>query len=230
MHQKPGTPLYEVINTLKECNANLQGDIKLKPFADSRKLQNSFCRMEFLGYKSSKLELYMIDHVKELQEMTEASYCNFMDSKYVKNAVVEFLAAMVRYQGLASFKGEKVNTDIFSTMTYRTTCQDASTEVNTHYIEPLLGLTRHPYALCKGQNWLESLDYILVQSFQDNLFYRRMNETEQIQFIGMDLGASIWERTTDTRTGWFYSQYEHRGAHFDRMLMWEGQQYKNGEI
>jgi len=57
-----------------------------------------------------------------------------------------------------------------------------------------------------------------------------MNKTGQIQFIGMDLGASTWGRSTPTRTGWFYSQYERRGARFDRMLMWEGQQYENGEI
>jgi len=102
--------------------------------------------------------------------MTESSYCNFMNSEYVQKSLVKFVDAMARYQDLAMFEGEKVNTNIFSSMTYRTTCQDGTSEVNTHYIEPLLGLTRHPYANCKEGNWLENLDYILVQSFQDNLF------------------------------------------------------------
>jgi len=219
---------YGVINSLKECNGNLDGI--LSPFSEPKKLKESLCKMEFISYKSSKLELYMIDHAKEIQYMTAARYCTFMNSVYVRNAVEEFVKAMARYQGLSSFRGEMVNTDIFSTMTYRTTCQDGAIYVNTHYIEPLLGLTRHPYALCKGNNWLESLGYVLLQSFEDNLFYRKMNETEQIRFIGMDLGASTWFREQDTKTEWFYEQYGNRGVHFDRMLMWEGNKYTNGEI
>jgi len=77
-------------------------------------------------------------------------------------------------------------------MTYRTTCKDGAAKVNTHYIEPLLGLTRHPYAICESGPWMMNLDYILLQSFQDNLFYQRMNKADQIQYIGMDLGASTW--------------------------------------
>jgi len=88
---------------------------------------------------------------------------------------------MTRYQNLRSLEGEKVNTEIFSSMTYRITCQDGTTQVKTHYIEPLLGLTRHPYALCKGAGWLMNMDYVLLQSFEDNLFYNRMKKTEQIQ-------------------------------------------------
>jgi len=187
---------HEVIDELKKCNPILK-DIEIKSFAEPRKVYNSLCKIDFLGYKSSKLELYMIDHVKEFQGVkgdqiakAQKKYCNFMDSEYVKSAVEEFLNAMTRYRDLSSFVDEKVNTDIFSTMTYRTACQDGVTEVNTHYIEPLLGLTRHPYALCKDESWLMKLDYILIQSFQDNLFYKRMNKTRQIQYVGMDLGAS----------------------------------------
>jgi len=220
----------EVTKSLKECNQNFNSGIKLQPFAEPKKLKNSFCKMEFIGYNSSKLELYMIDHAKEIQHMSTASYCSFMNNVYVKNAVEEFVQAMARYQVISSFEGEKVNTDIFSTMTYRTTCQDGSTYVNTHYIEPLIGLTRHPYALCKGREWLQSLRYLLVQSFQDDSFYRRMNETEDIQFIGMDLGASTWERELDTKTGWFYKQYENRGVQLDRMLMWEGKKLQSEKI
>jgi len=171
----------------------------------------------------------MIDHAKEIQDMTVDSYCNFMDRKYVKNAVEEFLTAMARYQILSTFEGEKVNTDIFSTMTYRTTCKDGSMFVNTHFIEPLLGLTRHPYARCKRGNLLQ-LGYILIQSFRDNYFYKKMNQTEDIQFIGMDIGASKWNRQQKPRTGWFYEQYENRGVQFDRMLMWEGKKYSREKI
>merc|ERR1719295_786245 len=98
-------------------------------------------------------------------------------------------------------------------------------KVNTHYIEPLLGLVRHPYAKCKSEPWMMNLDYILLQSFQDNLFYQRMNKSDQIQYIGMDLGASSWGRS-GTNTNWFYAQYENRGAKFDRMLMWEAKEHK----
>jgi len=187
----------DVSKALETCEHMDKGDTKLKPFAEPKKVFNPSCKMDFLGYKSSKLELYMIDHVKEFQGTKGANvhnarkrYCHFMSSEYVKSSVEEFLEAMARYQKLSSFEGVKVNTDIFSTMTYRTRCKDGTMEVNTHYIEPLLGLTRHPYATCKGKSWLESLDYILLQSFKDNLFYKRMKKNGEIQFIGMDLGAS----------------------------------------
>jgi len=197
----------DVSKALEKCEEIDKGDIKLKPFGEPKKVFNPSCRMDFLGYKSSKLELYMIDHVNEFQGTRGANvqkarkrYCDFMNSEYVKSAVEEFLEAMARYQKLASFEYVKVNTDIFSSMTYTTRCQDGTTEVNTHYIEPLLGLTRHPYATCEDQSWLERLDYLLLQSFKDNLFYKRMKATGQIQFIGMDLGASNWARTKVTNT------------------------------
>jgi len=151
----------------------------------------------------------MIDHVKEFQgEIKEKRagltdrYCKFMNSAYVKTAVLEFVDAMTRYRNLRSFEGEEVNTDIFSTMTYRTTCQDGATEVKTHYIEPLLGLTRHPYALCEGGEWLMNMNYAMLQTFEDNLFYKRMNKTEQIQYIGMDLGASHFGMTKSVGAAW----------------------------
>jgi len=219
-----------VINALKVCSKHVLGNINIKQFPEPKKVRNSICRMDFLGYESSKLELYMINRIKNIMGMSTRTYCNFMNSEYVKSAVAEFLGAMARYQNLASFQGENVNTDIFSTMTYNITCLDGASELSTQYIEPLLGLTRHPKALCEGQNWLENLDYILLQSFQDNLFWRRMNDTGLIQYIGMDLGATTWERTEPTRTAWFYTQYEQRGVEFDRMLMWEGIEYENGEI
>jgi len=224
---------YEVTKSLEECNKFL--NITINPFAEPKTLRNSYCKMDFIGYNSSEFELYMIDYAEEIGRMSVSRYCSFMNSEYVTNAVEEFLKAMARYQGLSSFRREMVNTDIFSTMTYRTTCQNGAMYFNTHYIEPLLGLTRHPYARCKGQGieWLESLGYVLLQSFQDNLFYRKMNETKQIRFIGMDLGASSGFRKhakKDTRTGWFYEQYENRGVHFDRMLMWEGKEYPSSQI
>jgi len=226
-----------VSKALEKCEKIEQGDTKLKPFAAPKKVFNPSCRMEFMGYKSSKLELYMINHVKEFQGTQGANirnarkrYCDFMESKYVKSSVEEFLDAMAVYQKLDSFEGVKVNTDIFSTMTYRTRCLDGSIEMNTHYIEPLLGLTRHPYATCKDLSWLERLDYILLQSFKDNLFYKKMKANEQIQFIGIDLGASNWARTAVTNTDWFYTNYEHRGVELDRMLMWEGRDYDQSDI
>jgi len=227
---------HSLINDLKKCNEILK-DVKIKPFAEPRKVYNPVCKMDFLGYKSSKLERYMIDHVKEFQGMKGESfnkssekYCNFMRSDYVKSALNEFLYTMAQYKNVASFEHIKVNTDIFSTMTYRTTCQDGATEVNTHYIEPLLGLTRHPNAICLSKPWLKNLDYILLQSFQDNLFYQRMNKSDQIQYIGMDLGASTWGSSGVTNTNWFFAQYEKRGAKFDRMLMWETIEHKRDKI
>jgi len=207
--EKPWRPFFNdsdnaLSTKLKEC---CKIDIKITPYAEPRQVFNPLCRMTFLGYNSSKLELYMIDHVKEFQgEIKEEAagatdrYCKFMNSEYVKTAVLEFVDAMSRYRNLRSFEGEEVNTEIFSTMTYRTTCQDGATEVKTHYIEPLLGLTRHPFALCKGGEWLMNMDYVLLQSFGDNLFYKRMKKTEQIQWIGMDLGASYFGMTTDVGT------------------------------
>jgi len=207
---------------LKECSKVLEG-IVVEPFAEPRKVHNPVCRMDFVGYQSSKLEQHMIDHVKEFQGArgdvnATKKYCKFMNSEYVKSAMKEFLDAMVRYRELSSFANEKVNTDIFSTMTYRTTCQGGRTMVNTHYIEPLVGLTRHPYALCTGIS-IMSLDFILLQSFQDNLFYQRMNESDQIEYIGMDLGASSWGSSGVTNTNWFFAQYEKRRVNLNRMLM-----------
>jgi len=222
-----------LIRELKKCSQVLEG-IEIEPFAEPKKVHNPECRMDFLGYQSSKLERHMIDHVKEFQGAigdvdATKKYCNFMNSEYVKSAMEEFLDAMVRYRELPSFAHEKVNTDIFSTMTYSTTCQDGVTMVNTHYIEPLLGLTRHPYAVCTSESvW--NLDYILLESFQDNLFYQRMNESGQIQYIGMDLGASTWGSSGVTNTNWFFAQYEKRRVNFDRMLMWEGLKYECSKI
>jgi len=65
-------------------------DFKIEPYPEPRNVFNPVCRMDFLGYKSSKLELYMIDHVKEFQgevkeEVPGATerYCKFMNSAYV---------------------------------------------------------------------------------------------------------------------------------------------------
>jgi len=222
-----------LVRELKECSQILKS-IEIEPFAEPRKVHNPVCRMDFVGYQSSTLELYMIDQVKKFQGArgdvdATKKYCKFMNSEYVKSAMEEFLNAMVRYRELSSFANEKVNTDIFSTMTYRTTCQGGGTMVNTHYIEPLIGLTRHPYAICTNKSMM-SLDYILLQSFQDNLFYQRMNESEQIQYLGMDLGASTWGSSGVTNTNWFFTQYEKRRVNFDRMLMWEGRKVEGSKI
>lgn len=226
----------QTMHQLSKCSKIGWDSGKLKKFGEPKKVFKPECTREFVGYKSSKLELYMIDHVADFQgEEGDDSiaalvrYCNFMNSTYVKSAILEFLKAMVKYQDLASFDGEEVNTDIFSTMTYRITCQDGVTEEKNHYIEPLLGLTRHPLAMCEYgiHSMLHKLDYLLLQSFQDDLFYRRMKDVGQIQFVGMDLGASHWNRKTGN---WFYNQYEKRDVEFDRMLMWEGKNYTRDEI
>jgi len=214
-----------------KCNKVEWDSGRLRKFAQPTKVFSPECTLEFMGYKSSKLELYMVDHVEdfkgeegELPEAATARYCNFMNSSYVKSAVLEFLSAMSKYQDLASLDDEHVNTDIFSTMTFRTSCQDGVTEVKNHYIEPLIGLLRHPFAVCHDISWIKRLDYLLLESFQDDLFYRRMKKVKQIQFIGMNLGA-CWDRTEGTEMRWFYEHYEKRYVGFDRMLMWEGRKH-----
>jgi len=46
-----------------------------------------------------------------------------------------------------------------------------------------------------------------------------MNESGEIQYIGMDLGASTWGSSGVANTNWFFAQYEKRRVNFDRMLM-----------
>jgi len=228
----------QTMHELSKCNKIWWDSRSLKKFAEPKKVYKPECTREFMGYKSSRLELYMIDHVADFQGKEGESedfallrYCNFMNSPYVKSAVLEFLNIMEKYQNLTSFDGEDVNTDIFSTMTFRITCQDGVTEEKEHYIEPLLGLTRHPLARCSEDSWLNRLGYIVLQSFQDDLFYRRMKDGGQIKFIGMDLGASSWDdRDEETKTRWFYDNYEKRGVEFDRMLMWGGRTYHRDQI
>jgi len=231
----------DLIKRLKSCYPHWK-DVDLKPFAEPQEIYAPVCKSKFLSYKSSKLEQYMIDNVKEFQGVVgehtveaQKRYCHFINGEYVKNAVSEFIDAMARYRKLTSFKGVKVDTDIFSTMTYHTICKDGTSQFLTQYIEPLIGLTRHPYAICKpGQSQLTDSSYLLFKTFGDDLFYKKENETRQMQSIGMDLGASYWGRATGplygTSTAFLYDKYENLGSPFNRLIMYEGQKYKDREV
>jgi len=199
------------------------------PFPEPTRSSNVKCRLEFLGYNMSTLENYFYSNIhKSWVTGGVVEYCRFMANPQVKKSVEEFVVAIGRYREMKSLKEEHVNRDIFSTMQYRIECEGEDDVVFDTYIEPLIGMTRHPWAYdCKHDStfYLMNKSYILTQTFEDNPYYSRVGRA--IKYIGMDLGASLWLGGSQDFLNLLYDK---KGRKFDKFMMWEGTKHTDEKI
>ena len=108
----------------------------------------------------------------------------------------------------------------FSRYTFRNNC---SGEISVDYIEPLAGLTRHPYYCLKGADWIVNKDYLVVswnvtRKASGNSYY-------------FDLGASLYDSGAGGASqAWFVEMYERRGIIWDGIFSWEMQNWPPSEV
>jgi len=198
----------------------------VEPYPEPSHIRHFGCQLKFLSYHMSKLENHFYSNLnKSWAKGSNQEYCNFLADPYVVNSFRELVATMGRYNKMRSLKHEQVNTDIFSRMKYRMKCEGEDEVIFDTYIEPLVGMTRHPWACdCNHTGYLMDLSYILTQTFEDNPYYSRVGRN--IRYTGMDLGASLWPGSQE----YFLKLYDLRGRKFDRFMMWEGTNHSEETI
>jgi len=199
------------------------------PYPEPLHLSNSKCRLTFLRYNMSPLENYFYSNLhKPWVTNSPKAYCKFLEKPSVKKSLDELVVALSRYHDMKSLKEEQVKREIFSSFTYRMECEGEGEEIFDSYIEPLVGMTRHPWAVdCKHKTELYLMDksYILTQTFEDNPYYTRVGRS--IRYIGMDLGASLWLGGSQDFLNYLY---EKKGRNFDQFHMYEGAKFTEAQI
>eukprot|EP00240_Pyramimonas_obovata_P006431 CAMPEP_0118929802 /NCGR_PEP_ID=MMETSP1169-20130426/6696_1 /TAXON_ID=36882 /ORGANISM="Pyramimonas obovata, Strain CCMP722" /LENGTH=306 /DNA_ID=CAMNT_0006872057 /DNA_START=330 /DNA_END=1251 /DNA_ORIENTATION=- len=95
--------------------------------------------------------------------------------------------------------------------------------INTVPIEPLVGLLRHPLALCfptRGDHVLNK-DYMIAY-FRDEWENSTCNVDPKGRNFFFDLGASTYlTGGGGASLSWFIDEYRNRGIQFDRVIAWE---------
>jgi len=81
-------------------------------------------------------------------------------------------------------------------------------------IEPLAGLLRHPFAVCGGDHFLVSREYLAIDT---KSYYLQKGSR-----MFFDLGASMWNSGLGgSSQDFFYNTYGSRNITFTRIFLWE---------
>ena len=97
--------------------------------------------------------------------------------------------------------------DIFSYFVFDNNCTN---EVRLHFIEPLVGLTRHPYFCLHGEEFLVNKDYMLIypiDTHQNNYYF--------------DLGASTYTSGAGGSSQSWFVETAYPNIRWDGIYCWE---------
>lgn len=158
-----------------------------------RTLVAPVCSWKFGGYTPSEWEAEWLAHVSEWQ----GDVCAHVDAAKA-DAWVE---------------SRNDNEGIFSRMEYVNSCTG---ERLVELIEPLVGLTRHPYFCSKGEAFLVDKSYMRVPYS----IPRRLGNRHGAYFF--DIGASLYDDGLGGASQkWFVEAYERRGVPWRGIWAWE---------
>ena len=101
--------------------------------------------------------------------------------------------------------------------------------VATVPIEPLVGILRHPYAVCGSSarervtsSWLVDKDYLLAYFMDEWARTQAGGVVQDSRSFLFDMGCSTYnDGLGGASLSWFIDHYRARGVHFDRVLAWE---------
>jgi hypothetical protein len=163
------------------------------------------CSWIFQTYEPSPFENYWVKNIKEFQN----NICE--ESNKVIDKVDEWVStALIN----VNTEPENLSNKIFSKFIYKNDC---TSEISIDFVEPLAGLTRHPYYCLKGSDWVVNKDYMIISW---NISHR-VNSHESKSYY-FDLGASDWDSGAGgTSQSWFVTEYEKRGIVWDGIFCWE---------
>jgi hypothetical protein len=158
------------------------------------------CKWTFGSYTPSAWEALWTAHVNEWQDRV----CEHTDALFAD-------AWVAREDG------------VFSHMAFVNSCTG---ETLVDSIEPLAGLTRHPYYCLKGGDYLVDKSYIQVPTTVP-----RKLTAPTSRLLYFDLGASLY----DTGGGgasqeWIVDEYERTGVQFSGIWAWEAQPHPPEDV
>jgi hypothetical protein len=169
---------------------------------------DAVCAWTFQTYIPSPWEMAWVDNVSQLQDRVCDESNNAVD----------------RIEEWVSISLKNVNApppafplETFSQFIFQNNCTGA---VSVDYVEPLAGLTRHPYFCLKGRDWIVNKDYMIVSwNASKKLTGTKPGKAKSYYF---DLGASDWDSGAGGASqSWFVTNYEQRGITWDGIFCWE---------
>ena len=170
---------------------------------------NTACLWKFKSYVPSPWENFWVKNVKLLQDNVceEANKEVGHISEWVKGAKKNIFANPF-----------ELPSSTFSQFHFVNTCTG---EELVDYIEPLAGLTRHPYYCLKGAKWLVNKDYLIASwNVSRKLEISPSGYTPKALYF--DLGASFYDSGFGGASqSWFIETYEKRGVSWKGIFAWE---------
>lgn len=188
----------------------------------------SICVSRFVEYIPSQFEATWVANVR-LWENKLTEVCKKEMNKNIFHLWITELHA----NRLANHDVH-YNQEVFSRFIYEKFCEGGRIN-ETVYIEPLAGLTRHPYFILEGDSYVVNKEYMLVNNtFARELIHKRREETQfshERRFLYFDFGASEYnDGPGGASQSWFVDQYEMVNITFDDIYAFEGQSYEPNKI
>ena len=122
----------------------------------------------------------------------------------------------------AAWVERKMDSGVFSQFIFVNVCTG---EQLVDYIEPLAGLTRHPFFCLKGEEFLVDKSYILVPTSVP----RKLQPGRKAYYF--DLGASLYdEGAGGASQKWIVESYAARGVRWDGIWSWDAREYSQGDV
>lgn len=168
----------------------------------------SSCAWQFVGYFPSEWEQHWVENVKKLQTRV----CEESNKD---------LGRISAWVDVASANMERptspLSVEVFSRFVFQNNCTE---DFSYDFIEPLSGLTRHPYFCLKGEEWVVNKDYLIISwNLSKKLTAWNVYTPKAYYF---DLGASDWDSGAGGASqSWIVSTYEKRGVEWDGIFCWE---------
>jgi len=163
------------------------------------------CNWKFLKYVQSEQKLYWMHNIKALQD-------NVCAESNKDHAIIE---DWVHYTTLNLYK--KADLSASSSLSKFYFQNNCTGKILTDFIEPLQGLTRHPYYCLKGAEWVVNKDYMILSW---NASQKLIEDKSKAYYF--DLGASAWdEGAGGASQSWIVTNYERRGIQWDGIFCWE---------
>jgi len=209
--------------TPKDCIMQPCSPCPLRP-------SNQTCKWTFVRYIPSDFEdrwweeLQTQDHVGRYPcEHIDKNYREAMDVylKAIDDGYCTSDENLPEGGCLCSLNDKPVEFDsnVFSRFEYKNNC---TSEVVHSYIEPLVGILRHPrYCAMKGLRRVHPMrrNWLVVDQWE-----MHKNRNRDSRFFYFDLGASAWNSNDshfESSQVWFDSIYENKCGPFQGYWMWE---------